>query len=82
MATICKFAIYCIVTCLHILELNCCFKVRNLDKVTEWNFQKSLDWHLLQYNVHKGVQSLIRDLNTFYKTEPALSQKQFQTRRI
>jgi 1,4-alpha-glucan branching enzyme len=43
----------------------------------EWNFQDSLDWHLLQYNVHKGVQTLIRDLNTLYKKEPALYQKQF-----
>lgn len=43
----------------------------------EWNFQESLDWHLTQYNVHKGVQKLIKDLNAFYKKEPALHQKQF-----
>ncbi|QRM90494.1 1,4-alpha-glucan branching protein GlgB [Lacinutrix sp. WUR7] len=43
----------------------------------EWNFQKSLDWHLLQYKPHKGVQKLIKDLNTLYKTEPALHEKQF-----
>jgi len=44
----------------------------------EWNFQKSLDWHLLQYKPHKGVQKLIKDLNTLYKTEPALYEKQFE----
>ncbi|WP_055443144.1 1,4-alpha-glucan branching protein GlgB [Lacinutrix himadriensis] len=44
----------------------------------EWNFQKSLDWHLLQYKPHKGVQKLIKDLNTLYKTEPALHEKQFE----
>lgn len=43
----------------------------------EWNFQKSLDWHLLQYQPHQGVQKLIKDLNTLYKTEPALHEKQF-----
>lgn len=43
----------------------------------EWNFQQSLDWHLLQYKPHKGVQSLIKDLNKFYKKEPALFDKQF-----
>ncbi|WP_370392435.1 1,4-alpha-glucan branching protein GlgB [uncultured Winogradskyella sp.] len=43
----------------------------------EWNFQQSLDWHLLQYEPHKGVQALIKDLNTFYKKEPALFEKQF-----
>ncbi|AEH02521.1 1,4-alpha-glucan branching protein GlgB [Lacinutrix sp. 5H-3-7-4] len=43
----------------------------------EWDFQNSLDWHLTQYKPHKGVQQLIKNLNTFYKTEPALYQKQF-----
>jgi 1,4-alpha-glucan branching enzyme len=43
----------------------------------EWNFQQSLDWHLLQYEPHKGIQKLIKDLNTLYKTEPALYEKQF-----
>ena len=39
----------------------------------EWNFTQSLDWHLLQYRDHKGVQDLVRDLNSFYKTIPGLS---------
>ena len=43
----------------------------------EWNFQQSLDWHLLDHDVHKGVQTLIKDLNGLYKKEPALHQKQF-----
>ena len=38
----------------------------------EWNFDRSLDWHLLQYDIHKGVQDLIRDLNAVYRTRPAL----------
>jgi len=43
----------------------------------EWNFQQSLDWHLLQYNYHAGIQELIKDLNTLYKEYPALYEKQF-----
>lgn len=43
----------------------------------EWNFQESLDWHLLEYDYHKGIQRLIKDLNTFYKKEGALHEKQF-----
>ena len=43
----------------------------------EWDFEKSLDWHLLNYNVHKGLQSFVKDLNLFYKKQPALYQKQF-----
>ena len=38
----------------------------------EWNFDRSLDWHLLQYHIHKGVHDLIRDLNGVYRTRPAL----------
>ena len=38
----------------------------------EWNFDRSLDWHLLQYDIHEGVQDLIRDLNSVYRTRPAL----------
>ncbi|WP_299601321.1 1,4-alpha-glucan branching protein GlgB [uncultured Aquimarina sp.] len=43
----------------------------------EWNFQGSLDWHLLQYDYHSGVQNLITDLNKLYKENPALYEKQF-----
>lgn len=46
----------------------------------EWNHDKSLDWHLLQYNVHKGVLKLITDLNTFYKKERALYVHGFEQR--
>jgi 1,4-alpha-glucan branching enzyme len=46
----------------------------------EWNHEKSLDWHLLQYPVHYGVQKLIRDLNHLYKSEPALYQYAFEQR--
>ena len=43
----------------------------------EWNFQQSLDWHLLQYNFHNGIKNLITDLNSLYKNQPALFEKQF-----
>ncbi len=43
----------------------------------EWNFQGSLDWHLLQYDFHDGVKKTITDLNHLYKTQPALHEKQF-----
>ena len=43
----------------------------------EWNFEKSLDWHLLQYDYHSGIKKVITDLNNLYKTRPALYEKQF-----
>jgi len=41
-------------------------------QTAEWNFDQSLDWHLLHYEIHKGVQDLIRDLNGVYRATPAL----------
>ncbi len=38
----------------------------------EWNHDESLDWHLAQYDEHRGLQRLVRDLNRLYRSEPAL----------
>ena len=53
------------------------FQGGEFGQTSEWNFQTSLDWHLLQYDVHIGAQSLVKDLNKFYKKEKALFEKQF-----
>src|SRR5207253_1140468 len=38
----------------------------------EWNHDQSLDWHLLEYGPHAGVQRFVEDLNRLYRDEPAL----------
>lgn len=38
----------------------------------EWNYKESLDWHLLKYPKHRGVQELVKELNRLYKSEKAL----------
>jgi 1,4-alpha-glucan branching enzyme len=38
----------------------------------EWAFDRSLDWHLLQYSEHQGVQHCIKTLNHLYSHEGAL----------
>jgi 1,4-alpha-glucan branching enzyme len=43
----------------------------------EWNFESSLEWHLLQYDYHKGIKQCITDLNALYRENPALYEKQF-----
>jgi 1,4-alpha-glucan branching enzyme len=43
----------------------------------EWNHDQSLDWHLLQYDFHAGVQHLIKDLNALYRSHPALYARDF-----
>ena len=46
-------------------------------QTTEWNHDQSLSWHLLDYDLHKGILQLISDLNALYKSEPALYQFSF-----
>ncbi len=38
----------------------------------EWNHAQSLDWHQLDVAEHRGVQTLVRDLNRIYRDTPAL----------
>ncbi|MBF0394474.1 MAG: 1,4-alpha-glucan branching protein GlgB [Alphaproteobacteria bacterium] len=40
----------------------------------EWNHNASLDWHLLDDEMHQGVKRLIRDLNQLYRETTALHQ--------
>jgi 1,4-alpha-glucan branching enzyme len=41
----------------------------------EWSHDHSLDWHLLESAAHKGVQTLVRDLNRLYRDTPALHER-------
>ncbi|MFD1015323.1 1,4-alpha-glucan branching protein GlgB [Winogradskyella rapida] len=56
---------------------NLLFQGAEFGQSEEWDFQNSLQWFLLDYSPHQGVQQLIKDLNTLYKNEPALYEKQF-----
>jgi 1,4-alpha-glucan branching enzyme len=45
----------------------------------EWNHDSSMDWHLLEMGpYHRGLQRLVQDLNTLYRTESALHQVDFE----
>lgn len=44
----------------------------------EWNHEESLSWHLLQYPIHQGMQEWVKDLNRFYRSEPALYEIDFE----
>jgi 1,4-alpha-glucan branching enzyme len=41
-------------------------------QVREWAHDGSLDWDVLQYPVHRGLQSWVEQLNGLYAQEPAL----------
>ena len=38
----------------------------------EWQHDGSLEWHVLHYPLHAGVQRWVRDLNRLYRATPAL----------
>jgi len=39
---------------------------------SEWNHETSLDWSLLEFPTHQGLQRWVKDLNALYSTEPSL----------
>jgi len=38
----------------------------------EWNHDVGLPWHLLQWPVHHKLMTMVKELNRFYRSEPAL----------
>ncbi len=38
----------------------------------EWSEERSLEWELLQYPIHKNMQSYMKELNALYLEHPAL----------
>jgi 1,4-alpha-glucan branching enzyme len=38
----------------------------------EWNHDGSLDWQLLEYSLHQGIEKWLTDLNHLYRSQPAL----------
>ena len=42
---------------------------------SEWNHDASVDWRLLDFDKHQGIQRLYRDLNHLYKQLPALHER-------
>ena len=44
----------------------------------EWSHEASLEWHLLRYQPHAGLQQWVADLNRFYRGHPALYQLDFE----
>ena len=47
---------------------------------TEWNHDRTLDWHVTSHPLHKGCMELVKALNELYRTEPALYHFQFDAK--
>ncbi|MEZ0483901.1 1,4-alpha-glucan branching protein GlgB [Fibrella aquatica] len=46
-------------------------------QTSEWNFEQSLDWHLLDHAPHKGMAQCVKALNHLYRSEPAMYERSF-----
>ncbi len=49
-------------------------------QTAEWSHDRSLDWYLTDFDLHKGIMKIIQDLNKLYKEEPAMYQHTFDHR--
>jgi 1,4-alpha-glucan branching enzyme len=43
----------------------------------EWSHDRSLDWHLLDKQEHRGIQKLVQDLNRLYRHTPPMHEVDF-----
>mgnify|MGYP005844792161 CR=1 FL=1 len=48
------------------------FMGQEIGQFDEWSEKKSIDWHLIDFSTHKGIQKLVIDLNKIYKNERSL----------
>ena len=43
----------------------------------EWQHEEGLEWYVLEYPVHRGVQQWVKDLNRYYRGRGALHEQDF-----
>lgn len=55
------------------------FMGNDIAQWNEWNCDKGLQWDLLQWDTHQGVQRLVADLNRVYTQQPALYEVDFES---
>ena len=48
------------------------FMGQDIGEFSEWNEMRQTEWELLKYPDHKGMAALVKKLNEFYTTKPAL----------
>lgn len=53
------------------------FMGQEFGQMDEWNENKSLEWELLEYPIHKNMQSYVKALNFLYREHPALYEEDY-----
>ena len=53
------------------------FMGQEFGQFIEWNYEKGLDWLLLDYPKHRALQNYFKKINEFYKANPAFWQRDY-----
>ena len=53
------------------------FMGNEIGQVKEWSHEESIEWHILQYPLHNGLQRWVKDLNTLYRSTKSLHETDF-----
>jgi 1,4-alpha-glucan branching enzyme len=56
------------------------FMGNEFGEINEWDHEKSINWRLLNQEIHKKLQIWVNDLNNLYRNEPALHKFDFDSR--
>ena len=56
------------------------FMGQEIGQREEWNYNEGVRWELLQFDLHRKLQALVRELNRLYRATPALYQVDFHYR--
>ena len=55
------------------------FMGQDMGQYNDWNVDNTLDWNCLNFDNHIQINTLVRDLNSLYKSQPALYLKDYQS---
>ena len=53
------------------------FMGNELGQWREWSHEESVEWHVLAYPYHRGIQQWVKDLNSLYRSSPQLHDLDF-----
>ncbi len=55
------------------------FMGQEIGQREEWNYNVGVRWELLEFDFHRKLQNLVRELNRLYRANPALHQVDFHS---
>jgi len=54
------------------------FMGSEIGQYEEWNHERAVRWELLEFNYHRKLQNLVRELNRLYRNQPALYEVDYE----